>query len=255
MAALTSTIIAATGAALGAYQFFEGQQQSNDAAAAAARIAAQQRALAETDKMANVQVPQLGYQLAQQAEAQRNISQIQALQGAGAQAVLGGVPQLAQQGQQEDLQLRAAIDQQKYQRDMQVAQQEQAIEARRVDRQNEQLGLQLHGAQLASAQGQANMNAGLSGIMSSLGTAGNLYLQQKSLYPQQDNNQKTATPTNTQYDWTNQSNAQANANLNNDQYKNPYYSLTIPDYLKSPSVTPGYSYNDLSMLNPLSLNK
>lgn len=250
MAALTSTIIAGTGAALGAYQYFKGQEQANEASVAAQKIANQQRALAEKDMVSGVQVPQLGYQLAQQSGAQRNVSEIQALQGAGAAAVLGGVPQLNVQGQQQDLQLRAAIDQAKYERDWNVAQQEQAIEQRKIARQNEQLNNQLQGAQIAAATGQANMNAGLSGIMSSLGTAGDLYLKQKALYPkeqtpaepQQQQQQQLQTqqpqslnvPVSPVNKWMwqtglNNPNIPQNPYMDNLNQTNPYFSLMYPN--------------------------
>lgn len=182
MAALTSTIAAGVGVALSAYQAYQGAQQQEDANKAAADIAAKQKMLAETNKVAGVQVPQLGYQLAQQAQAQRSASQLQALQGAGVAGVLGGVPALNQAATAEDLQLAAALDAQKAERDQFVAAQEQASEARRVQQQSDMLNSQMVGAQNARAMGQLNEQSGYAGMVVGLGNAANEYMSARALY-------------------------------------------------------------------------
>lgn len=185
MAALTSTLVAGAGLALNAYQAYEGVQQEKAAAKSAADIGAQQKMLAEQNRVAGVQVPQLGYQLAQQSGAQRTANQVQALQGAGAAAVLGGLPGVGQQGTNQDLQLAAQLDQAKYERDTFVAQQEQAMQARKVAQQNDFLSTQLQGAQMARAQGQANINAGLTGAAGTLGALAVQYDKTRPLYDKQ----------------------------------------------------------------------
>jgi hypothetical protein len=186
MAALTSTLVAGAGLALNAYQTYEGVQQEKAAAKSAADIGAQQKMLAEQNRVAGVQVPQLGYQLAQQSGAQRTANQVQALQGAGAAAVLGGLPGVGQQGTAQDLQLAAQLDQAKYERDTFVAQQEQAMQARKVAQQNDFLTSQLQGAQMARAQGQANINAGLTGAAGTIGALAVQYEKGKPLYEKQE---------------------------------------------------------------------
>jgi hypothetical protein len=186
MAALTSTIVAGAGVALSAYQAYQGAQQQEDANKAAADIAAKQRMLAESNKVSGVQVPQLGYQLAQQAQAQRSASQLQALQGAGVAGVLGGVPALNQAATAEDLQLAASLDAQKAERDQFVASQEQAAEARRIQQQSDMLNNEMTGAQNARAMGQVNEQAGYAGMLSSAGTAANEYMQSRALYPNEE---------------------------------------------------------------------
>lgn len=183
MAALTSTIIAGAGVALSAYQAYQGAQQQEDANKAAADIAAKQKMLAETNKVSGVQVPQLGAQLAQQAQAQRSASQLQALQGAGVAGILGGVPALNQAASAEDLQIAAALDAQKAERDQFVAAQEQASEARRVQQQSDMLNNQMLGAQNARTYGQMTEQAGYAGMLSSAGTAANEYMKYRDLYP------------------------------------------------------------------------
>ena len=182
MAALTSTIVAGAGVALSAYQAYQGAQQKEDASKATADIAAKQKMLAESNKVSGLQVPQLGSKLAQEAQAQRSASQLQALQGAGVAGVLGGVPALNQAAAAEDLQLAASLDAQKAERDQFVAAQEQAAEARRVQQQSDMLNNQMLGAQNAGAMGQATEQAGYAGMLESAGTAANAYMQYKDLY-------------------------------------------------------------------------
>ena len=195
MAGITSTLVAGAGIVLNAYQTYQGVQQEEAAAKSAADIGAQQKMLAEQNRVAGVQVPQLGYQLAQQSGAQRTANQVQALQGAGAAAVLGGLPGVGQQGTAQDLQLAAQLDQAKYERDTFVAQQEQAMQARKVAQQNDFLSTQLQGAQMARAQGQANINAGITGAAGTLGSLAVQYEKNRPLYDQEKTPGKTINTT------------------------------------------------------------
>jgi hypothetical protein len=185
MAGITSTLVAGAGLALNAYQTYQGVQQEEAAAKSAADIGAQQKMLAEQNRVAGVQVPQLGYQLAQQSGAQRTANQVEALQGAGAAALLGGLPGVGQQGTAQDLQLAAQLDQAKYERDTFVAQQEQAMQARKIAQQNDFLSSQLQGAQMARAQGQANINAGITGAAGTIGSLAVQYEKNRPLYEKQ----------------------------------------------------------------------
>ena len=195
---MTSTLVAGAGLALNAYQAYEGAQQEKAAAKSAADIGAQQKMLAEQNRVAGIQVPQLGYQLAQQSGAQRTANEVQALQGAGAAAVLGGLPGVNQQATAQDLQLAAQLDQAKYERDMFVAQQEQAMQARKVAQQNDFLSTQLQGAQIARAQGQNNINAGLAGAAGTIGELAVQYEKNRPLYDKQKNPLTTINTTATE---------------------------------------------------------
>ena len=85
---------------------------------------------------ANQTVESLVYNadLADDSEMKRDVSQIAALQGAGAAGVIGGIGKVAQAGAAADLQLAAAAGQQQYQRDLAVAQDGQGIEQRSATR-------------------------------------------------------------------------------------------------------------------------
>ncbi len=173
MAAVTSTIVALGGVGLSAVQAIKAGKEKKAADAAAITAEAAMRAVKEENVMKQVQVPTLGYDLAQQGQAQRDVSAISALQGAGAAGVIGGIGKVAQSGAAADLQLAAQAGQQQYQRDMSVAQAGQGIEGRRAQR---EFGIEsnaLAGAQAASAAAQAQQNQAYQGIASGLlGAAG-----------------------------------------------------------------------------------
>jgi len=96
MAAITSTVIAGAGLAIGAAQAIKANKAKKDADSAAFRAEAAMRGVKEENVMKQVQVPTLGYDLAQESQAQRDISTISALQGAGAAGVIGGIGKVAQ---------------------------------------------------------------------------------------------------------------------------------------------------------------
>ena len=173
MAAVTSTIVALGGVGLSAAQAIKAGKEKKAADEAAVKAGAAMRAVKEENVMKQVQVPTLGYDLAQQGQAQRDVSAISALQGAGAAGVIGGIGKVAQSGAAADLQLAAQAGQQQYQRDMSVAQAGQGIEGRRAQR---EFGIEsnaLAGAQAASAAAQAQQNQAYQGIASGLlGAAG-----------------------------------------------------------------------------------
>ena len=236
MAALTSTLVAGAGLTLNAYQTYSGVQQEEAAAKSAADIGAQQKMLAEQNRVAGVQVPQLGYQLAQESGAQRTANQVQALQGAGTAAILGGLPGINQQATAQDLQLAAQLDQAKYERDTFVAQQEQAIQARDVNRQNEFLSTQLQGAQLRRAEGQSNINSGISGAAGILGDMAVQYEKNKALYDKEKADAAKAAPNKLD---------KPQPVLNPEKLLNQYPAVDLPAP-KNPMI-----YGNSSQYNPL----
>jgi hypothetical protein len=167
MAAITSTVIAGAGLALGAAQAIKANKAKKDADSAAFRAEAAMRGVKEENVMKQVQVPTLGYDLAQESQAQRDISTISALQGAGAAGVIGGIGKVAQAGAAADLQLAAQAQRAQAQRDMAVAQAGQGIEQRRAQREFGIEGSALAGAQAASQAAQAQQNQAIEGMFSS----------------------------------------------------------------------------------------
>jgi hypothetical protein len=184
MAAITSTIIAGVGAAANAVQAYKSYQDKKDADEAAAKATRELKALTEKNELAGVQVPRMGYDLAQQNLAQQQQSQLSALQGAGMEALLGGVPQLAQVGSEQGLKIGAGLQEAEYERDMAVAQNAQGIEGRRVGRLADLEESRLQGAQMASAQSSMNMQNAIAGGISAIGQGAQDYIAQKDLYNQ-----------------------------------------------------------------------
>lgn len=177
MAAVTSTVVALGGVGLSVGQAIKANKDQKKADAAALQAEQAMRNVREENVMKQVQVPTLGYDLAQEAQAQRDVSQIAALQGAGAAGVIGGIGKVAQAGAAADLQLAAAAGQQQYQRDLAVAQAGQGIEQRRVTREFATEQAALAGAQAASQEAQLRKQQAAQGIFSGLlGAAGSAQL-------------------------------------------------------------------------------
>lgn len=182
MAAITSTVVALGGVGVSAIQAIKANKDQKKADAAALQAEQAMRNVREENVMKQVQVPTLGYDLAQEAQAQRDVSQIAALQGAGAAGVIGGIGKVAQAGAAADLQLAAKADQAQYQRDLAVAQAGQGIEQRRATREFNIEGAALAGAQRASQEAQLRKQQAAQGIFSGLlGAAGSGQLAGQAL--------------------------------------------------------------------------
>ena len=173
MAAITSTLVALGGVAVSAAQAVKASKDKKVADAGALKAQAAMRNVKEENAFKGMQVPTLGYDLAQEAQAQRDVSAISALQGAGAAGVIGGIGKVAQAGQQADLQLAAQAGQAQYQRDMAQAQAGQGIEQRRANREYNIEAGDMQNQMMRSAEASSTMNQAAQGIFSGLlGAAG-----------------------------------------------------------------------------------
>jgi hypothetical protein len=146
------------------YQIYQGQKARTDASNAASKAAQQFAAINEANKFADIQVPTLGLELAQQNMQARQASNIQALQEGGAATVLGGLTAANQQAQAQDLQLAAQAQEAQYARDIARAQNAQQIEANRANREASLAQSRIQGAQIAAAEGASNIAAGVGGL-------------------------------------------------------------------------------------------
>ena len=171
MAAVTSTLVALGGVGLSAAQAIKANKDMKQAASAADLAKNQLKQIKETNPFKAVQTPMLGFELAQQQQAQREAQMVGALQGTGAEGVIGGIGQLAQAGNEQDMQLAAQANQTQFQRDMAQAEAQQGIEARKAER-DWMAGIgdiQMQNA--IRAQSEKNRNTAIEGAFSSLGTA------------------------------------------------------------------------------------
>jgi hypothetical protein len=171
MGAITAAVIAAGGSA---YSIIQGAKAKRDADQAAAKAAQSIAQMQEADKFRNLQVPTLGLEMAQQNVQARQAQQLEGLRDIGAAGVLGGLTALNTQGQAQDLALAAQAQEAQYARDFAQAQNAQAIEQRRMGREAGLEQQRLTGAQAASAYGQSQINAGITGLAQ---TAGNILTQ------------------------------------------------------------------------------
>jgi hypothetical protein len=153
--------IAATGAATQIIQGANAKSQADQAAESAANQLAR---IQEADRFKSLQLPTLGFELAQQNIQADQANQLRALQESGAAGVLGGLTGLEQQSRAQDLQLAAQANQMQYQRDAMLAQNAQQLEQNRAQRESALASSRLQGAQMASAQGAANVQAGIAGL-------------------------------------------------------------------------------------------
>ena len=184
MPAVTS-IIAAAGAAASAGQAVAANQRRKKDEAAAKEAASRLRGLTETDYSAGLQVPTMGYDLAQQGIQQQQASGLQALQEAGAAGVIGGVPSMNQSANEAQLQLSADLQQAEYNRDLYRSQNRQGIEGRRMEREFNLGDSELYGAQMSALQNKQMVNQGVAGAFSGLTSMGESIAENQALYKNQ----------------------------------------------------------------------
>ena len=189
MAGVTSALMAA-GMAANAIQAVSAQKNKQQADFAQRDQGAKLDQLEETDFMSGMQVPTLGFDLASQAAMARSAEAIQALQGAGTEAVLGGVPSVVQQGMQQDLQIAAGLSEAEYQNELMKAQAKQSIESRRLAREQDLASSRLQGAQLAEYTAEQNRNQAIGGMIDLAAQGAVMYDANQDLYKAQ----KTAAP-------------------------------------------------------------
>lgn len=171
MAAVTSTLVALGGVGLSAAQAIKANKDMKQAASAADLAKNQLKQIKETNPFKAVQTPMLGFELAQQQQSQREAQMVGALQGTGAEGVLGGIGQLAAAGNEQDMQLAAQANKTQFERDMAQAEAQQGIEARKAER-DWMAGIgDIQQQNAIRSQAEANRNAAIEGAFSSLGTA------------------------------------------------------------------------------------
>ena len=127
----------------------------------------------EQNPFAATQVPTMGTQLAMDRNQAAIASGLGAIQGAGAEGVIGGVGNLMQAGQGANLDIAAGLDEAQYNRDMNQAQAQTGINQRQAQREGNVAELKLsqgmEGQQTAEANKQAGFQALASGIGSTIG--------------------------------------------------------------------------------------
>lgn len=110
-----------------------------------------------------MQIPQLGFNLAQQGIDRQSQSALNSLKGAGSEGILGGVPTINQMNNEQNLALGAQANQLEYARNMAQAGAQQDINSGRTDRLAELGYARLQGSQMMAANAQNNKNLAIQG--------------------------------------------------------------------------------------------
>ena len=171
MAAVTGAAIAVAGLGMSAVQAVKASQSMKKADNAAQAAKNDLAKISETNAFKQVQVPTLGLNLAQQSQAQRSASALSAVQSAGAEGVIGGVGQIMQAGNEQDLQLAAQADEAKFKRDAMQADAQTGINARKQEREYLIGTNEVQSENLRRAQAETNRNAAIEGMFGSAGNA------------------------------------------------------------------------------------
>ena len=171
MAAVTSTLVALGGVGLSAAQAIKANKDMKKASSQYDLANKNLKAIKETNQFKGVQVPRLGFELAQQGQDQQTQQAIAALQGTGAEGIIGGIGQLVGAGNEAYLQQAAQANNTQFQRDMAQAEAGQGIEARRAEREYNIGTNEAMDASIRRAESEANRNAAIGSAFGSLGAA------------------------------------------------------------------------------------
>lgn len=168
--------------AIAGVQYYQGREKQKEADLAAQRAAAKLAGIEEADEVSSLQVPTLGAELARQELGQQFATSVAAAQSAGAAGVLGGIPSLANLGADKALDIAAQLDALEKQRDQFVAQQLQARATREVAAERQLVGMELAGAQQASAAARMQQQQAGIGFAQGAGETAAAYIKAQPLY-------------------------------------------------------------------------
>jgi hypothetical protein len=173
---VATTAIIAGGTALAGMGMNIGQavkanKQAKAAGQAAAAASQQMKGIKEQNMFAQVQVPTLGFEMAQQGIDRSTQAALGAVQGAGAEGVIGGVGQIMGASGEAEMGLAAQAGEAKLQRDMAQAGAGADIEARRGEREAIMYQAELTGAQQAKSAAETAKAEAIAGAVGSLGSA------------------------------------------------------------------------------------
>jgi hypothetical protein len=184
--AILSGAASLAGLGMSLAQMQEAKRLRQDAENAAAQAANAFRNIREKNPFAAVQVPTMGYELAQQGIDRAAMSALSAAQGAGVEGVIGAVPGIVSGTAAASLEQQAGLQEAEYNRNLAQAQAEQGIQARKAAREEDLYNAQLMGAQGAAQQAEINRQNAIksavesgAGALGSFGEAIPLYFNQK----------------------------------------------------------------------------
>ena len=197
MAAATAVIsagVALAGVGLSVNQAVQADKERKRAQQAATAAANRMKNIKEENAFKDIQMPTLGFELAQQSADRQMMAGIQTAQGAGAEAVIGALPGMMQVGAEQQLQLAAQANEAQSNLALQKAQAQQGVNFREATAQREMAQAQLEGSQLAAAQAEANKQAAIGSAVQGFGSAVGYAGEAVPLYQQNRAAQTTARP-------------------------------------------------------------
>jgi len=159
------------GAGLNTVQAIQSQKAMKQAAQAKSQAQQQLKNIKEFNPFKAVQTPTLGFNLAQQSQAQAVTQGANALQGAGAEGVIGGVGNIVQAAGQNALDLSAQAGEAQFKRDAMQAEAEQGIQSRQAERDFSLGAYNLQEAQTKEDEARSARNEAIKGVIGSLGSA------------------------------------------------------------------------------------
>jgi len=174
-----SMLVSAGASAIQAYNASVDQKKAQQDAQ---RLGAQLRAIQEADKVSGLQVPTFGSELARQSIGQQMAMTVNALTGAGAAGVLGGIPGAQAMGANAALEIAADLQRQQAQRDQFVASALQGIEGRKAMAERGVVGDQLTGAQMQAYVSGTEKNQAIATGVGALGKAAAAEIGAQPLY-------------------------------------------------------------------------
>jgi len=173
-------------AGVSAVQAYNANADQKRAQMDAQRLGAQLRAIQEADKVSGLQVPTLGAELARQSLGQQMAMTVNALTGAGAAGVLGGIPGASAMGANAALEIAADLQKQQAARDQFVSSYQQGIEARKSEAEREMVGDQLQGAQMQAYASGTEKNQAIATGVGALGQAAAAEIGAQPLFEKQE---------------------------------------------------------------------
>lgn len=173
---VATTAIIAGGTALAGMGMNIGQavkanKQAKAAGQAAAAAAQQMKGIKEQNMFAQVQVPTLGFEMAQQGIDRSTQAALGAAQGAGVEGVIGAAGNIVGAAGEAEMGLAAQAGEAKLQRDMAQATAGANIEMRRGEREANMYQAELTGAQQAKSAAETAKTEAIAGAVGSLGSA------------------------------------------------------------------------------------
>jgi hypothetical protein len=176
-------------AGLNTVQAIQSQKAMKQAAQAKSKAQQQLQKIKEFNAFKQVQTPTLGFELAQQSQAQATTQAVEATKGAGAEAVIGGVGNIVQAAGANALDLAAQANQAQFQRDAAQAEAEQGIQSRQAERDFAIGAYDLQDATARENQAKQNRNEAISGAVGALGGAALGAFEDSALYKSKAMNQ------------------------------------------------------------------